>query len=468
MTTRRDLIALVLIAAACESGSDGDAVDGDADTGATTSDDETGDEPDDTDTSGPDSSSSEDGSDGDSDEDSDDGDPPDPSAGHESACGDHLLDAGERCDDGNANDGDGCEADCTHTPGTIVWTSTWDAYGDDVGEAIAVDGDGATVVVGTSETGFFSNDEQFWVGKFDVEGEGVWYEVLPELDGNAPKAVDIDSQGNAVVLGTNAALADDHLWLRKYDADGAAIWTADVHGGAPGEDDRGDDLVVDGDEGIVVLGRVTTDITRLWLRRYDADGNPEWTITEDDFVGGEVAIAADGSIVVNGQSAGVATIRRYDGADGAQLWSHSDAAFGGSFGRIALDGTGGFALTRTVDGTVDASDDDIWVGRYDANADELWTLTLDGDGDWDRGFGIATDADDNILVTGQWTTMNGYTGEIPTIKIDPEGTVTWMTLLPSLSCAGNAITVGADGYIYLGGRSFGASTSDVFVQKVAP
>lgn len=28
-------------------------------------------------------------------------------------CGDHTMDAGEECDDGNANDGDGCDADCT-------------------------------------------------------------------------------------------------------------------------------------------------------------------------------------------------------------------------------------------------------------------------------------------------------------------------------------------------------------------
>ncbi|MEM6991331.1 MAG: hypothetical protein AAF721_12555, partial [Myxococcota bacterium] len=40
------------------------------------------------------------------------------------SCGNAMLDEGEECDDGNAADGDGCEADCRWTPGTLLWEHT--------------------------------------------------------------------------------------------------------------------------------------------------------------------------------------------------------------------------------------------------------------------------------------------------------------------------------------------------------
>jgi cysteine-rich repeat protein len=39
-------------------------------------------------------------------------------------CGDAIVAAPEQCDDGNADDGDGCETDCTLSIGCKVYTST--------------------------------------------------------------------------------------------------------------------------------------------------------------------------------------------------------------------------------------------------------------------------------------------------------------------------------------------------------
>src|SRR5205823_15126771 len=46
-----------------------------------------------------------------------------------STCGDGIVDPGrgERCDDGNTNDADGCDADCGVCSGPATFASTWDA-----------------------------------------------------------------------------------------------------------------------------------------------------------------------------------------------------------------------------------------------------------------------------------------------------------------------------------------------------
>ncbi|MDC0721040.1 DUF4215 domain-containing protein [Nannocystis bainbridge] len=57
------------------------------------------------------------------------------------ACGNNVLEPGEQCDDGNAADGDGCEADCTTTPGENCGNGTLDD-GEDCDDGNNVDGDG--------------------------------------------------------------------------------------------------------------------------------------------------------------------------------------------------------------------------------------------------------------------------------------------------------------------------------------
>ncbi|MDC0721039.1 DUF4215 domain-containing protein [Nannocystis bainbridge] len=57
------------------------------------------------------------------------------------ACGNNVLEPGEQCDDGNAADGDGCEADCTTTPGENCGNGELDD-GEDCDDGNTVGGDG--------------------------------------------------------------------------------------------------------------------------------------------------------------------------------------------------------------------------------------------------------------------------------------------------------------------------------------
>jgi len=58
-------------------------------------------------------------------------------------CGDGFVREGvETCDDGDLEDGDGCDASCGRM-GLVQWTRFHDGgWGNDIGRAVAVDGDG--------------------------------------------------------------------------------------------------------------------------------------------------------------------------------------------------------------------------------------------------------------------------------------------------------------------------------------
>ena len=62
-------------------------------------------------------------------------------------CGNHIVETGERCDDGNSNDSDGCTSDCRLSPFHYLKASNTGRL-DSFGQAIALSADGATLAVG--------------------------------------------------------------------------------------------------------------------------------------------------------------------------------------------------------------------------------------------------------------------------------------------------------------------------------
>ena len=75
-------------------------------------------------------------------------DSPDAEAGDGALCGNAIVDAGEDCDDGNSQDGDGCNADC-RASGSTQWTMTIASEaGTDAGRAVVFLGGGDIVVGG--------------------------------------------------------------------------------------------------------------------------------------------------------------------------------------------------------------------------------------------------------------------------------------------------------------------------------
>lgn len=399
-------------------------------------------------------------------------------------CGNGDVEINEECDDGNTEDSDGCNADCTPS-GAVLWEQTvggemmavdegMDIASDDQGNfvvvgytgaaegvasgkdgwirryspmggaywtathtgpggrddhlyGVALDGDGSAYVGGYHSAADETNDAV--VRKIDTFGADVWTSTFdaPDATGTIVQAVAVDGTGNVIVVGyAGISGAGRDTVLRKYTPDGTAVWTRMYGGAALGHDvaydvspTSSDSLyvvgyeTVDGEGRNMWLGKYDTDGNLLWsrvyngiaslddqlvgvaagpddeayvcgyessvdipwhsfVRRYDADGNIEWT---DDFTGetGEgahcygIAVAPNGDLVVTGGEIDTMVrdvmIRRYT-ADGELRWGRhlSGGAMGPDYGRsITTDDDGLIYVTGTVDTGVDARD--IWVAR---------------------------------------------------------------------------------------------------------
>src|SRR5688500_2225527 len=92
----------------------------------------------------------------------------DPDTGVSPSCGDGIVDAGELCDDGNDQTGDGCEPDCTASPGMMLWSSSFDAdMQNDAATAVAVTPDGEVLVVGRAE---LDGNDDVWLDVLTSDG----------------------------------------------------------------------------------------------------------------------------------------------------------------------------------------------------------------------------------------------------------------------------------------------------------
>jgi len=226
--------------------------------------------------------------------------------------------------------------------------------------------------------------------------------------------VAVDASGAIYAAGTTfgtvgpAMVGKSDGYVRKYDALGAVAWTRNI--GVAGGHSRADGLAVDGQNRLVVGGKIGT---TAFLRVYATNGDLVWervfgttyTSVED------LAVDAANNIVVVGSTTnldgvafglGDAFVRKYD-ANGNVLWSRQ-------FGTASEDKA--VAVAIASDGTVWAGGDtggsllgtwmggrDGWLRSYSATGVAGFQTQLAGLSE-DSVNGLAVDAANNVLVVG--------------------------------------------------------------------
>ncbi len=187
------------------------------------------------------------------------------------------------------------------------------ANGPDTASGVAVDGAGNILVVGRE----FTDLENFniWIQQYAPDGELGWSETL---DGGAggndwANAVAFSQIDEAVVVGrvdVGGGFSDG--WIRKYDELGGEVWTRTFEGEL-GESDEAIAVAIAKNGDVVVAGKteVADRGLDIFVRKLDLAGEELWTRThggpQDDDVG-DVAVGADGSVVVIGTEVVVPTI----------------------------------------------------------------------------------------------------------------------------------------------------------------
>lgn len=248
-----------------------------------------------------------------------------------------------------------------------------------------------------------------WLSQFGVAGNDFAWDVLADEDGNVYVAGDASGAfpGQAFAGGPLDA------FLRKYDASGNELWTRQF--GTAGSD-RGGAVFAFGAD--VYVGWLTTGAfprqlnaggADAYLRKYDADGNEQWTRQfgtpgSDELIGifvDATGVYASGSVdgALPGHTpAGMADafVRKYD-ANGNELWTRQfgtagrDIAFrisGDGSGVYVVGGAAGALAGQTYAGGVGP---DAFVRKYDLDGDELWTRQF-GTPAIDLAIGVTTNA----------------------------------------------------------------------------
>ena len=157
--------------------------------------------------------------------------------------------------------------------GTLAWDDTHDGSESerDQAHAVAVSGDGSFVVVGEAREG----SRDIWIRMYSAEGSSLWTSVVDSPDAGIDEAngVAIDSQGAVVVVGqidrSDLAQGSD-VWIRKYTSEGEELWTR-THNGPADSTDTGNAVAVDAEDRIVVVGKEAVNTAQdgqLWIRAY--------------------------------------------------------------------------------------------------------------------------------------------------------------------------------------------------------
>jgi len=207
--------------------------------------------------------------------------------------------------------------------GKRLWAQTYEGTGkgDDLGQAIAVDGAGNAYVTGSSEGPDSKSD--YATIKYSPAGAQLWVQRYdgPGHDHDAPRGLVLDGAGNVYVTGTSyrSGLNPDYATI-KYSPNGKQLWV-ERFSRTTKSSQWAYAVAVDHSGNVYVTGNSTvsgdtTSAFDLTTVKYNANGKQIWVKTYDgpgkDYDRG-VAIAVDGSghIYVTGESRGKGTSTDY-------------------------------------------------------------------------------------------------------------------------------------------------------------
>ncbi|MCB0567342.1 MAG: SBBP repeat-containing protein, partial [Phaeodactylibacter sp.] len=374
--------------------------------------------------------------------------------------------------------------------GAVLWAQQGGGAGMDNSRGIAIDAAGKLYVTGGfSATATFGNtrlasvgDEDVFVMKYDADGTVLWgqKEGGPGTDRGYAITTD-DAAGSvyvtgefqgAAAFGSGVLLSEGgfDIFVAKYclgDADGDGvcgdldcddsnpnITAVDIDGDGLCSDVDCDDndpnitaVDIDGD-GLCNDLECNDNDPNIVYQPGDAcdDGNPN---TIGEVIQFDCSCAA---AVNTQQSGGAGNDKGYAIATDAagNVYVTGRFSVSSSFGNIQLTSAGSF---------------DVFVVKYDAAGTLLWARRGGGDGN-DRGYGITTDVDGNVYVTGWFedTAIFGNTQLISTggedvfvVKYNAEGEVLWARKGGgALNDRGYAITTDAAGNVHITGTFEGA------------
>lgn len=319
--------------------------------------------------------------------------------------------------------------------GEHTWTDfTNPSPADDSGYRVAVDSKNNIYVVGTCSGCGALGWRAIYTMKFDSNGNHLWTNITdPTASDDTGVGIATDSDDNVYVLGTcdgcgnKGAMA---FYTMKFDSNGKWQWT-NITDPSPSSDFAGG-IDVDSQDNVYITGNCEgcNGLTEsgILVIKSDADGHHQWTYTADPGTDwydktSDIATDKDGNVYVIGI-----------------CYNCGGAKGGTAFFTMALDSNGNLKWQDVTD-----------PSEYD-----------------DYGYGITTDSQNNVYVTGScdacWSVDPNYIGNaIYTMKFDSNGNKLWTYIDYPEPCSAYGADVAADNKDnpYITGRINGDCLPDI-------
>ena len=318
-------------------------------------------------------------------------------------------------------------------------------------------------------------------------GEFEWLLQFGTAVGDSAWDVRADEDGNVYVAGeTGAAFPGQAFagglldaFVRKYDAEGHELWTRQF--GTAGNDRAfaiftfGAHVYVGGLTNGAFAGQVNTGGADAFLRKFDANGNEQWTrqfgTARFDEVEGifvdvtGVYVSGDVFGALPGQThAGMfdVFVRKYD-FDGNELWTHQFGSAGADFARRISGDNSGIYVAGQVDGQLPGQTHfgtrDAFVRKYAPDGSEVWTRQF-GTGAVDNATGVATHRTALYVLGSTFAALPGQThaglSDAFVRKYGADGTELWTRQFGTTeNDIARAVSV-RDGVVHVSGVTRGA------------
>ena len=335
----------------------------------------------------------------------------------------------------------------------------------------------------------------------------VWVN-LPDVESfSYSTALAIDTGGNIYVAGRTLDIFDGQtssgkgsFFLTRLNHDGSKAWTRVISSGAYSEPSA---LAAGSDGSIYLSGFVEVGLEDLssignrdaFVTRFNPDGSIVWTnllVTSSSDHARALAVGLDGAIFVAGSTEGNLDGQRASGgsdafltklnANGTKAWTR---LFGGSWideaRAVAIGNDGAIYVAGNTLGALDGQtyngNGDAFLTKYRADGTRDWTRLL-GTLSWDAAYALTIGADGAVYVAGYTEgSLNGQpsggNGDAFLAKFSVGGDRVWTRLVGTSSYdAAYALSTGTDGALYMAGDTFGnlngqsnSGNSDAYVVK---
>ncbi|MBU0763290.1 MAG: T9SS type A sorting domain-containing protein [Bacteroidetes bacterium] len=312
--------------------------------------------------------------------------------------------------------------------GRMLWSATYNGYGsyDDRLTAIVVSDNGDCFITGYGRNSSGNND--FVTLKYSSGGILQWASRfdMPSATPcqNYAQGLALDAGGNVFVTGYSYCSSGGFdIVTVAYNPEGHLIWNEIFDGGAY---DFAVRIAIDDAEGIYVAG---TSNDNYLLLKYSATGTLLWNRTYnygDKESLQDMKLDGQGNIFITGLSRNVyteyATVKYSSGGLVQWINRYGTGSGNASPSALSVDKEGNIVVTGSAD-------NDFLTIKYSNSGQQLWTAVWNGEsGNTDMTYGLTTNDDNEIFVTGYSNFPLSKSGYIATVKYSADGVLQWSDL----------------------------------------